>query len=348
MHMASQRQGSTAPQRPRVRPWGVLLVAALAGAACAACAEDSARPVAHPPGLPAATPSATPADGTASPSAAAIATGAPAVVAARAPAVVPLAQRIPLAALVAAVRAEVEALRSVVIRQDRAATELGRMNTSLQKRGFFRRVPAAAGIAGLESNLRTIAIDNGLILRSSQHRERPGPPAGKATELQPGERWQPSAELLFATVEMDIELSGPLPRVAAFIDALPTRSERLVIANASREVAPGVTVLQADIWYERSVPAPTVSLRWPSLDERLSQAGWDPRDPTLKAAPRYDDLVRAVDDGRTMVPRARLAMRIVADFPRWFARQTFFEQMSTRAVMTRGAELLELPAGAGH
>ncbi len=251
----------------------------------------------------------------------------------------PLAgKRVPLADVLAHVKREITAMGRILERRSEAAKALGRMNASFQQRGYFRRVPTGPALAGLRADLSRLAIANNLKLAGLDARPDPDRPQGDNRQ-RAGVRWQPSLDDLRGVVRLTLDLQGPPQQVAAFINSLPDKVERMVLIYGEENIPDGVRLL-GEAYYEHPSHPRDIDLRWPTLRERLLTAGWDPADASLKNDPKLTALRKAVEQGRMMVPQARSSLKVVADFPRWLLRQSFFEERSMKVASVRGELLL--------
>lgn len=246
---------------------------------------------------------------------------------------------LPLAQLLQAVERENQRMEDIHGTQSGAGQLLGQLNGKLNAHGFMRRVPGDIALDGLESQLRQLATTKGLTVNALQTRVLPLPPSHLATHLQAGERWSPDLDDLRGVVGLTLDLQGARDDVAAYIDALPRNVERLVVVHAAGPVEGGIR-LEAEAYYERVLPPPQLDIRWPSLDERLLVAGWQPDDPKLRTDPAYEPLRAQVDLGRRRLPDVRKSLQITSDFPRHLLRTKFFDERAAVVSSTRGAELL--------
>lgn len=221
---------------------------------------------------------------------------------------------------------------------------LGRINGNFQEQGYFSRIPSGPATGGVESNIRALASYHALVVENFEARV---PEQGAAPErkvLQPGERWQPTEEELFATIPLKIDLQGPVESAAKLIDDMPRRLERLVVVTGDQARAGGVT-LHAECWFERALPMPKIDLPWPELEERLEAAGWDPDDEAVQRDPQVQQLREMVETGRQRMVDVRNTLAVASDFPRWLLRNKFLEKKSLAAQSVKGSELLSTIAG---
>lgn len=263
----------------------------------------------------------------------------PATLAAPPDLAVPGAAPLPLAQLLQAVERENQRMEDIYGTRAGAGKLLGELNGVLNSHGFMRRVPGDTALDGLESQLRQLATTKGLTLTSVQTRVLPVPPGQPGAHLQAGGRWAPTLDDLRGVVALTLDLQGARDDVAAYIDALPGNVERLVVVHAAGPVAGGIR-LEAEAYYERPLPPPQLDIRWPSLDERLLAAGWQPDDPKLRTDPAYEPLRAQVDLGRRRLPDVRKSLQITSDFPRHLLRAKFFDERAAVVSATRGADLL--------
>lgn len=246
---------------------------------------------------------------------------------------------IPIAKLIAKTKAELNAMALVWKEDYDTGKLLGRVNGGFQSRGYFSRIPSGPSTGGVESNLRHVASQHGLIIENFSAVVPELDSAPQAAVLKPGERWQPKDEELFATIRLEIDLQGPVAGAAKMINDLPTKLERLVVVTGDQSRAGGVT-LYAECWFERPVPMPQIDLPWPELEERLMAAGWDPKDSALVGNTEVDQLRVLLETGRLRMVDVRNTLAVAADFPRWFARNKFFDAKSLAASAMNGTEIL--------
>jgi hypothetical protein len=255
---------------------------------------------------------------------------------------------IALSAIAEQLQAENDAMQRVYNRRGPAARQLSRMNAMLQKQGYFLRIPSQPSVESLESQLRALAAAHPpLIIQGIGVEVIRGDPVEPVT-LGPGERWSPTAEELLGELRLEIDLHGKPQELVGFIDDLPARVERLIVLENLQREQDNYRIT-ARAWFERAMPAPKVTLRWPPLAARLLEAGWDPEDPALRADPAWPTVQKLHDQGRARTPEVRAAVTITADFPRWLLRVREFEALSLRAASVSGASFLGLStSGAGH
>jgi hypothetical protein len=251
------------------------------------------------------------------------------------------AVRTPLADVVRAVQQDTQALQTIVASGPSVSHELGALNGKLQSRGYFRRVPAQAAVDSLQSQLRRLATSKVLTVTELQV-DAPAENPIVAPRLQAGERWQPRLDDLRGVLSLRLGVQGSPKDIEAFVAALPTACDRLVVLTSSQPRAGGV-LLGGEAYYERQVPQPEVTLPWPSADERLRGGGWDPRAPELAAIPEVAVLRKAVEDATPQLAEARRILTITADFPRWLLRWQFFEERSKAVLSVQAAALAHPP-----
>lgn len=249
--------------------------------------------------------------------------------------------RVPVSTLLATVEAEQKAMEAIFMSGPIASRELGALNGKLQSRGYFRRVPSQPAIDALQSELRMLATAKALTVQALTIDTPPDLAAVQPFKLQLGERWQPKLEALRGVLQLRLDLQGSPRDLAAFIDALPTDCERLIVVTR-REELPGGATLHAEAYYERPLPQPEVQLHWPSLDERLRAAGWSPDDRAVTGDPQYAALRTQVESGPQRLAEVRRILQISSDFPRWLLRWQFFEERGKAAMAVRGAALIGL------
>jgi hypothetical protein len=247
--------------------------------------------------------------------------------------------KVPIAKLIANTKAELDAMALIWKEDYDTGKLLGRVNGAFQRRGYFSRIPSGPSTGGVESNVRHLASLHGLIVENFTVEVPKFDKNSKGVLLKPGERWQPTDEELFATIRLEIDLQGPIAGAAKMIDEMPTKLERLVLVTGDQSLAGGVT-LHAECWFERAVAMPRIDLPWPELDERLEAAGWDPKDSALANNTEVDQLKVLLEIGRLRMVDVRNTLTVAADFPRWFARNKFFDAKSLAASSMNGTEIL--------
>lgn len=252
---------------------------------------------------------------------------------------------IALAQLLAAVRQENARMVEILNSSDGAGKVLGEVNSKLQAHAYLRRVPTEPALAELDGQVRQLATDKQLQVTRVEHHLVPSPALAPEVPLQPGQRWSPDLAQLRGVVQVSFDLQGPLDNVAGFIDALPRSVERLLVVTGAAPIKDGVRVL-FEAYYERALPAVQFDIGWPTLEERLRAAGWDPLEPQLLADPMYAELNKEVELGRERLPAVRRTLQVSADFPRWQLRSRFFQERAGVVLGVRGRELLarSLPA----
>lgn len=248
--------------------------------------------------------------------------------------------------LLQGVMAEHKALEAVFLSSPAAAKALGALNGKLQQQGYFRRVPTQPALDSAEASLRQLATAKSLQVQALVL----DPPATGATplpiKLEPGKRWEPTLEDLRGVLKFRLDLQGSLRDAAAFVDALPVEVDRLVVLT-SREPLPGGVRLLGELYYEKPLPPPELTLVWPPLKERLITAGWkEVEGPALQAKLQADaklaEFAKQVEIGHQRMPDVRRTLQITADFPRWLLRWKFFEDRAKVATAVQGARLLGL------
>lgn len=248
--------------------------------------------------------------------------------------------------LLQGVMAEHKALEAVFLSSPAAAKALGALNGKLQQQGYFRRVPTQPALDSAEASLRQLATANSLQVQALVI----DPPADSAApapaKLQPGQRWEPTLDQLRGVLKFRLDLQGSLRDAAAFVDALPVEVDRLVVLT-SREPLPGGVRLLGELYYEKPLPPPELTLVWPPLKDRLTTAGWKVVEgPALQAKMQADaklgEFAKQVDIGHQRMPDVRRTLQITADFPRWLLRWKFFEERAKAATAVQGARLLGL------
>ncbi len=255
------------------------------------------------------------------------------------PAQVSAIARIPLARLLDGVVAENKRMEDIHASSYGSGILLGQLNGKLQSHGYFRRVPTDSALDGLESQLRQFAVDKLLTVTRVEKHMVPGGPTPAPVPLKAGQRWQPTVAQLRGVAQVSLDLQGATKDVAAFIDALVQSIERLVVVTGASAIEGGVR-LTLETYFERELPPPQVDIRWPTLEERLTAAGWDANDSKLQVDPLYTELKKEVLLGRQRLPDVRRTLQITADFPRWLLRYQFFEERAAAAAAVRGADLL--------
>ena len=248
--------------------------------------------------------------------------------------------------LLQGVLAEHQALEAVFLSSPAAAKALGALNGKLQQQGYFRRVPTQPAVDSAEASLRQLATAKSLQVQALVVQ----PPAVLATpapvKLAGGQRWQPTLDDLRGVLQFRLDLQGSPRDAAAFVDALPADVDRLVVITA-REALPGGVRLMGELYYEKPLPPPELTLTWPSLADRLATAGWKELEgpalqAKLQADPKLAEFAKQVDLGHQRLPDVRRTLQITADFPRWLLRWKFFEDRAKAASAVQGARLLGL------
>lgn len=216
---------------------------------------------------------------------------------------------------------------------------LGEMNGKMQSHGYFRRVPMDPALDAMDSQIHQAAAANQLQILQYQARVAPISPLPPVVHLQPGQRWLPTLDQLRGMIELRMEIQGRRQDLVAFIDTLPNQVERLIVPGSATWQG-GTLTMQAQAYYERSLQAPQVDIRWPGLEERLKDAGWNPQDPQVIADPLLAQLKDQLELGRKRLPDIRRTLTTSADFPRWLLRHDFFEERAAAALAVRGEALL--------
>ena len=249
---------------------------------------------------------------------------------------------IPVADLARAAEKELGAMLEV-LNSDRATRKaLGTVNTSLVKSGLARGLPNLPTPEDAEACFRDAAASRGLQVTTVKSTvPELTPPA--ELHLKPGERWRLTGQDLMGMISMAVVIDGPLPSIATLIDEVG-RCKRLVAVRTAKVVGSSVTIT-ADAWFERNVATPELDLRWRSLDERLTAAGWKLNDPTLAQDAEYGRLKAAVDLGREQLPRVRSLMKTSVELPRWITRARELLTLKQEVMQIQGAKLLGLNQG---
>jgi hypothetical protein len=236
--------------------------------------------------------------------------------------------------------AEVTALRAVIGEGAANGRVLGEANGKLQRVAYFRRVPSHPAREALQAELRRSAERAGLRVERLAIDDDPrGTAEQEAPLLRPGERWRVDRGRLIGRLPLQIVLRGAPAAIAAWIDALPTAIERLVLLRQASRVGEAVA-LQGEAFFERALPAPKVGLDWPPLAEWLRAAGHAPEGASVRAAPGFAALEQAVRIGRELTPDARLVLLSAADLPRWPARAAALAELSAAVAAVKGPALL--------
>ncbi len=248
---------------------------------------------------------------------------------------------VPLAQVLAAVQSENKAFEDLYATGPASAQALGALNGKLQSVGYFRRVPTQPATELLQSGLRRLAAQKGLVVKSIEVQapaERPVPPSQK---LAPGERWQPQLDDLRGVLQLRMDLVGAPKDIAAYIDSLPEQVDRLVVVT-ERETFSNGAILKLEAYFERQLPAPEVQVSWPTLADRLRAAGYAEGDPAVQSAPEYAKLKAQVELGQKRLPDVRRLVQISADFPRWLLRWQFFEERGRAETAVHGSQVMGL------
>lgn len=253
-------------------------------------------------------------------------------------------RKIPIAKLIANIKRELDPMGEIWKEDYDTGKLLGRLNGSFQERGYFSRIPSGPAVSGVESNIRALASTHALLVEGFNAEVPEFDAAPKRTILQPGERWEPKEEELFATIRLEIDLQGSVSAAAKMIDDFPNKLERLVVVTGDR-ARPGGVTLYAECWFERPLPMPKIDLPWPELEDRLLAAGWDPEDEEVLAMPEVQQLKELVITGRQRLVDVRNTLAVASDFPRWFLRNKFLDKKSLAAQSIKGHELLGTVAG---
>ncbi len=248
-------------------------------------------------------------------------------------------QPIPIAELARAAEKEVGAMLEVLNSERATRTAMGAVNATLVKSGLARGLPGLPTPDDAEACFRESAAKRALQI-SSVKSVVPEAIAPVDHRLKPGERWQVNAKDLLAKIQLEVVVSGPLPSIAALVDDISVC--RRLIAVRSAAVAGSSVTLKADAWFEHSLATPDLDLRWRSLDERLTAAGWKPSDPAIAKDPEYGRLKSAVDFGREQLPRARTLLKTSVELPRWIARARELITLKQEVLQIHGAKLLGL------
>ena len=249
---------------------------------------------------------------------------------------------IPLAELARAAEKELGAMLEVR-ETDRATREaMGAVNGALVKSGLARGLPNLPTPEDAEACFRNAAANHGLAVTSirTQVPKLTDTAQGK---LKPGDRWQVKRDDLLGQIHMEVEISGPLPTIAAVIDEQAQCNRLIAVRGAT--VKGSTVTLQADAWFERNLAQPELDLRWRPLDERLIAAGWKPTDPALAQDPAFGQLQAAVNAGREQLPRVRGLLKTSVELPRWITRARELIVLKQEVLQIRGAKLLGLNQG---
>ncbi len=249
---------------------------------------------------------------------------------------------IPIEDLAQSAEKELGAMLEVLDSERATRTALGAVNTSLVKSGLARGLPNQPASDDAEACFRNGAASRGLQITSAKSTV---PEIGlpKESKLKPGERWHVTRDELLGKITLEVVVNGPLPAIASLIDEMADCPR--IVAVRSATVAGSSVTLRADAWFERNLLAPELDLRWRSLDERLTAAGWKPNDPALAANPVLGRLKSAVDFGRQQLPRARSLLKTSVELPRWITRARELVVLKQEVLQIRGAKLLGLKAG---
>ena len=249
---------------------------------------------------------------------------------------------IPLEVLAHGAEQEFGAMLEVLDSERPTRVALGAVNATLVTSGLARGLPSLPAPEDAEACFRDAAASRGLEISSIQSQvPELVPPAD--SKLKPGQRWQVKRDDLLGRISVNVVVNGPLPAIASMIDEIAL-CKRLVAVRTAK--VQGSTVrLAADAWFERNLAAPELDVRWRSLDERLTAAGWKPDDPALAKDPAYARLKAAVDAGRGQLPRARNLMKTGVELPRWITRARELITLKQEIMQIRGGKLLGLSPG---
>ncbi len=249
---------------------------------------------------------------------------------------------IPLEVLAHGAEQEFGAMLEVLDSERPTRVALGAVNATLVTSGLARGLPSLPAPEDAEACFRDAAASRGLEISSIQSQvPELVPPVD--SKLKPGQRWQVKRDDLLGRISVNVVVNGPLPAIASMIDEIAT-CKRLVAVRTAK--VQGSTVrLAADAWFERNLAAPELDVRWRSLDERLTAAGWKPDDPALAKDPAYARLKAAVDAGRGQLPRARNLMKTGVELPRWITRARELITLKQEIMQIHGAKLLGLSPG---
>ena len=248
--------------------------------------------------------------------------------------------------LLQGILAEHQALEAVFLTSPAAAKGLGALNGKLQQQAYFRRVPTQPALDSAEASLRQLATAKSLLVVAFTVTPPAELPQPQPTKLAPGQRWQPTLDELRGVLKFRLDLQGSMRDAAGFIDALPSTVDRLVVIS-SHEALPGGVRLLGELYYEKPLPPPELSLSWPALQERLATAGWKATEgpalqAQLQANPKLAEYAKQVELGHQRVPDVRRTLQITADFPRWLLRWSFFEERAKAVQAVQGTRLLGL------
>ena len=249
---------------------------------------------------------------------------------------------IPVAELARAAERELGALLEILQSEAVTRAAMGAVNSTLVKSGLARGLPNLPAPEDAEACFRTAAASRGLQISSAKS-QVPALVTPTQSTLKPGERWQVKREELLGKVTLEIVVNGPLPSVAALVDEV-SQCYRIVAVRTAK-VAGGSVTLTADAWFERNLATPELDLRWRSLDERLTAAGWKADDPALAKDPAFAQLKSAVDAGREQLPRARALLKTTVELPRWITRTRELVLLKQEVLQIHGAKLLGLSEG---
>ncbi len=250
---------------------------------------------------------------------------------------------IALDVLLKSMQVELNQMQKIYNLRSQSGRLLATMNAKLQSRGFSRRIPSGPAVQALESDLRNHARHLGLNSLGWKVNVPSLPTLPKSgVEVAPTERWKLKASDVRGVVNAELIVEGERSKLVAFIDDLPKRVERAVLVTGHRKQG-NATVLLLRSFYERHHPAPTLNLKWPSLEQRLIAAGYKGQSAALQKSPHWADLVERDRQGRARIPSLRTMMLVAHDFPRWFAKAELFDQISKAIMAVKGTRLLNQP-----
>lgn len=246
---------------------------------------------------------------------------------------------LPIADLAFAAERDLGAIGEIMSTEAMTRQTLSMVNGFLIRSGLARGLPTNTAEGDAEACFHNAAAGLGLQIAHIAVK-LPNTPLPPPKRLRPGEHWQPQAAELLGTLEMSVQVNGPLPLVARMVD-LVGKCPRLVLIEQAK-VEGSRVYMQALAWYERPIPAPELELKWRSADDRLAAAGWKLNDPALAKDPAMPRLRSAVDAGREQLPAVRALLKTTLELPRYMARARELVQIRAQVSRVVGRRILGL------